>query len=46
MKISVFYEHISEAAKQENKSLEKICELVSSYGITGVEIENTRLIQE
>ena len=45
MKISVFYEHISEAAKQENKSLEKICELVSSYGITGVEIA-ARIIKE
>lgn len=46
MKISVFYEHIVEAAKQENKSVEKICRLVSSYGVSGVEIENTRLLNE
>lgn len=46
MKVSVFYEHILEAASQENKSLEEICELVFSYGITGVEIENTRLMTE
>lgn len=46
MKISVFYEHIAEASIQENKSVEKICETVSSYGIEGVEIENTRLIQD
>lgn len=46
MKISVFYEHIAEAAKQENKSVEKICQLASYCGISGVEIENTRLINE
>ena len=46
MKISVFYEHIAEAAVQENKSVEKICEKVFSYGISAVEIENTRLIKE
>ena len=46
MKISVFYEHIAEAALQENKSVEKIFEKVSSYGISGVEIENTRLMKE
>lgn len=46
MKISVFYEHIAEAALQENKSVEKICKKVSSYGISGVEIENTRLMKE
>ena len=46
MKLSVFYEHIVEAAQQENQSLETICEMVSSFGIEGVEIENTRLIEE
>lgn len=46
MKISVFYEHIIEAAKQENMPVEKICTQVSSLGITGVEIENTRLIED
>ncbi|MDO4513508.1 MAG: hypothetical protein Q4B72_05675 [Lachnospiraceae bacterium] len=46
IKISVFYDHIAEAALQEKESIEKIAELVSSYGITGVEIENTRLMKE
>lgn len=46
MKISVFYEHIAEAAVQEKKSIKEICEIVSSYGIAAVEIENTRLINE
>ena len=46
MKISVFYEHILEAAQQEKKSPEAICEKVSSFGISGVEIENTRLMNE
>ena len=44
MKLSVFYEHIIEAAKQENKSISEICKLASSFGIKGVEIENKRLI--
>lgn len=46
MKISVFYEHIIEAAEQENESVEKICQAVSYCGISGVEIENTRLMNE
>lgn len=45
MKISVFYEHILEAAQQSSKSVLEICQLVGSYGITGVEIENTRLTE-
>ena len=45
MKISVFYEHIIEAAQQTSKSVTEICKLAVSYGITGVEIENTRLLE-
>ncbi|MGB4659265.1 MAG: sugar phosphate isomerase/epimerase family protein [Mobilitalea sp.] len=43
MKISVFYEHIAEAAKQSGKSLAQICGIVRSYGITCIEIEDARL---
>ena len=46
MKISVFYEHILEAAQQSSKSILEICQLAASYGITGVEIENTRLLDK
>lgn len=46
MKLSVFYEHIVEAAQQENKPVGEICKTVSSFGIQGVEIENTRLIND
>ena len=46
MKLSVFYEHIIEAAKQENKSISEICKLASSFGIKGVEIENKRLFED
>ncbi len=46
IKLSVFYDHIAEAALQEKEPIERIAELVSSYGITGVEIENTRLMRE
>ena len=45
MKISVFYEHILEAAQQSSKSILEICQLAASYGITGVEIENIRLLE-
>lgn len=43
MKLSVFYEHIVEAAQQESKSISEICKMASSFGIEGVEIENKRL---
>ncbi len=46
MKISVFYEHMAEACEQTGRSMEEICSLVRSFGITGVEIENTRLYRE
>ncbi len=43
MKISVFYEHILEAAEQSSMTALEVCKRISSYGIMGVEIENTRL---
>lgn len=46
MKISVFYEHILEAAQQTSKSILEVCRLAVSYGISGVEIENTRLLNK
>ena len=46
MKLSVFYEHILEAALQENKSVAEICKMASSFGIKGVEIENKRLTED
>lgn len=46
MKFSVFYEHIAEAAVQEQRSVESICQEISALNIKGVEIENTRLIKE
>ena len=39
MKLSVFYDHIRQAAEQTGKSLEEVCALVKSFGISGVEIE-------
>lgn len=46
MKLSVFYEHILEAAVQSSRSVEEICDLVVSYGISAVEIENKRLMDK
>lgn len=46
MKFSVFYDHIVEAAKQEKRTVESVCKEVSTYDISGVEIENTRLMNE
>ena len=46
MKMSVFYEHIAEAAVQTGKSVSEICKLAASYGISGVEIEDKRLLNE
>ncbi|MCM1125604.1 MAG: sugar phosphate isomerase/epimerase [Lachnospiraceae bacterium] len=43
MKISVFYEHILEAADQSSMSVLDICKKLASHGIMGVEIENKRL---
>ena len=46
MKISVFYEHIAEAVTQTGLSIEEVLQLVKSYGIEGVEIENTRILND
>lgn len=46
MKISVFYEHIAEAAMQSGKSILEVCKLAASFGIEGIEIEDKRLINE
>ncbi len=45
MKISVFYEHILEAANQSSMSVMDVCKAVNSYGIMGVEIEDKRLLE-
>lgn len=39
MKLSVFYDHIREAAVQKDRSLEEICALVKSWGIDAVEMD-------
>lgn len=39
MKLSVFYEHIREAAGQSGRSLEEICTLVKSFGIDALEMD-------
>ena len=38
MKLTVFYDHIREAADQTEKTVEEICGLIKSYGISGVEL--------
>ncbi len=45
MKISVFYEHILEAANQSSMSVLDVCRAVNSYKIMGVEIEDKRLLE-
>jgi len=45
MKISVFYEHILEAADQSSMSVLDVCRKAVSYGIMGVEIEDKRLME-
>lgn len=46
MKISVFYEHILEAAEQSSMTVLDVCKKISSHGITGVEIENKRIYEK
>lgn len=43
MKVSVFYEHILEAADQSSMTVLEVCKNISSCGIMGIEIENVRL---
>ncbi|MBY0013370.1 sugar phosphate isomerase/epimerase family protein [Paenibacillus typhae] len=46
MKLSVFYEHIREAAGQSSMSLEEICTLVKSFGIDALELDADRFKAE
>lgn len=46
MKLSVFYEHIREAAGQSGMSLEEICTLVQSFGIDALEMDADRFMAE
>lgn len=46
MKISVFYEHILEAADQSSTTVLDICKKISSCGIMGIEIEDKRLYEK
>ena len=39
MKLTVFYDHIREAAEQTGKSMDEVCALVKGYGISGVELD-------
>lgn len=43
MKLSVFYDHIVDAATQSNRSLLEICKCVREYGISAVEMDYNRL---
>ena len=40
MKISVFYDHIREAAEQSGKSMDEVFQKAASFGIKGIEIED------
>ncbi|MNO04946.1 hypothetical protein D3C81_2261480 [compost metagenome] len=46
MKLSVFYEHIRDAAGQSGLSLEEICILVHSFGIDALEMDADRFKAE
>lgn len=46
MSISVFYEHLAEAAIQENIPLEKVVRIVREKGISGVYLDRNRLREE
>lgn len=43
MTISVFYEHVAEAANQENMSIPEVLSRIRQAGITGVEMDRGRL---
>lgn len=45
MKISVFYDHIVEAAEQTDKSIQDILKIVRNAGVTGLEINLTCLME-
>ena len=46
MKISVFYDHIREAAEQSGQSMDEVFQKVESFGIKGIEIEDKVLMEE
>ena len=46
MKISVFYDHIREAAEQSGKSMDEVFQKAASFGIKGIEIEDKVLMEE
>lgn len=43
-RISVFYEHMAEAMKQENIALDEVCAAVKRFGFDGVELDATRIL--
>ena len=46
MKISVFYDHIREAAEQSGQPMDEVFKKVASFGIKGIEIEDKALMEE
>lgn len=42
-RISVFYEHMAEAMKQENITLDEVCSAVKRFGFDGVELDANRI---
>lgn len=45
-RISVFYEHMAEAMKQENITLDEVCAAVKGFGFDGVELDANRIQNE
>lgn len=45
-RISVFYEHMAEAMKQENITLDEVCAVVKRFGFDGVELDANRIKNE
>lgn len=46
MKLSVFYDHMREAARQTGHPIEEIASEVRSFGITGVEVMEAQLLED
>ena len=45
-RISVFYEHMAEAMKQENITLDEVCAAVKRFGFDGVELDEQGNIKD
>ena len=45
-RISVFYEHMAEAMKQENIALDEVCTVEKRFGFDGVELDANRIKNE